>query len=121
MLLRWATSALEEEDVLKDQPRVAPSEFRLAIADAVRALQAAGTMVVLVAEPTLGTDDYPYREAMVETAVETQSLFLSSERIVGQAPDVTRAFSRGSLLSSSGYDALAEGVVSRLRTVSSEL
>lgn len=121
MLLRWAASVLEPEDALKDTPSVTPDEYRLALAEAVRTLRAEGAMVVLVAEPLLKADDYPYREAMVETAVETQSLFLSSERILGQSRDVTRAFSRGTLLSSYGYDALAEGAVSRLRTVSSEL
>jgi hypothetical protein len=57
----------------------------------------------------------------VETAVETQSLFLSSERIVSQLRDANRAFGRGVLLSSYGYEALAGGAVSRLRAVSSEL
>jgi hypothetical protein len=121
LLLQWATSAVEPEELSKDRPRVTPDEYRQAIADAVRALRAAGAMVVLVAEPILRADDYPYREAMVETAVDTQSLFLSSERIVGQLGDVTRAFSRGGLLSSYGYETLAKGMVSRLRAVSSEL
>lgn len=121
MLLRWATSAAQPEDSQKNSPRVTAGEYRHQLTDAVRSLRARGITVVLVSEPIIQADDIPYREAMVETAVETQSLFLSSERIVLQLSDTSRAFSRGALLSSYGYEVLAKGAVNRLRAVSSEL
>jgi len=121
MLLRWATSAVQPEDPQKNSPGVRTDEYQQRLTEAVRTLRARNITVVLVSEPMIRADDLPYREAMVETAVETQSLFLSSDRIVRQLGDANRAFGRGALLSSYGYETLAEGAVSRLRAVSSEL
>ncbi len=121
MLMRWATSPAQPEDTSKNRPRVPAGEYRHQLTETVRTLRAVGVTVVLVAEPNVESDDLPYREAMVETAVETLSLFLSSDRIVRQLGDASRTFSRGALLSSHGYDALAGGAVSRLRALSSKL
>lgn len=121
MLGRWLTSPMDRDRVAQLAPNVAPDEYRRELADAVRALQSAGSMVILVAEPVVDSEDRPYREAMVDTAVETQSLFLSSERILRQPGDTSKVFSRGVLLSSFGYETLARGAVSRVRAVCARL
>jgi len=118
---RWLTRPMGPDRVAQLTPNVAPDEYRRELADAVRTLQSAGSMVILVAEPVVDSEDRPYREAMVETAVETQSLFLSSERILRQPGDTSKVFSRGVLLSSFGYETLARGAVSRVRAVSARL
>jgi hypothetical protein len=121
MLLRWATSDVQPEDPRKDSPRVRADEYQQRLIETVRTLRARDITVVLVSEPIIQGHDLPYREAMVRAAVETQCLFLPSERILRQVRDTNRAFGRGVLLSSYGYEALAQGAVSRLRAVSSEL
>lgn len=121
MLVRWVTTPAPPEHPSLRGPRVAPDEYRRELTDTVRILQEAGVRVVLVGEPVSDVEDRPYREAMVELALETQSLFLSSDRIVRQQGDASKVFSRGVLLSSHGYEALAEGAVSRVRALTSEL
>ncbi len=121
MLMRWVTTPAPPEHPSLQGPRVSPDDYRRELAAAVRTLQQGGSRVVLVGEPVTDGDDRPYREAMVETALETRSLFLPSERIVRQQVDSNKLFSRGVLLSSYGYETLAEGAVNRVRAFSSDL
>jgi hypothetical protein len=112
-LYRYLRSQVRGDDPDLQKPRVSPSEYRDQLQQTVSSLKGVGSQVVLIAEPVVSDEDRPYREAMLEVAVNQQALFLPSDKLMSQADDPT-VFSRGNLLSKRGYDLIAKGAVERV-------
>jgi hypothetical protein len=117
-LYRYVKSQIRGDETDLQKPRVSPQEYREELVQTVKLLKSSGAKVVLVSEPVLGEEDRPYREAMLETAVSEQALFVPSDKLISQADDPT-AFSRGALLSRRGYDIVAKGAVDLVTATSS--
>jgi hypothetical protein len=105
---------VQGDDPDLQKPRVSPGEYREQLQQTVSSLKGAGSQVVLIAEPSVSDEDLPYREAMLEVAVNQQALFLPSDKLMTQAADPL-VFSRGSLLSDRGYDLLAQRAVDHIK------
>jgi hypothetical protein len=113
-LYRYLRSQVQGDDPDLQKPRVSPGEYREQLQQTVSSLKGAGSQVVLIAEPSVSDEDLPYREAMLEVAVNQQALFLPSDKLMTQAADPL-VFSRGSLLSDRGYDLLAQRAVDHIK------
>jgi hypothetical protein len=104
----------------KLRSRVPVDEYEQELSAAVRTLRAAGTQVVLIAEPAMLDHERPYQEAMRRVAEREAGIFVAAAELFARGDD-PRLFGRGELLSDRGYDLLTEATVQSVRGYAGQL